>query len=187
MSKSTNSYNLLWKSSNLKLNFKNIYRYLPSKINLLLLSDGSFTKLLETLLGDLIQVNFINNYKIKHCMSYQEHSCNFVALRIHRRCWLLDRNGCKLLFASSWYVPKLSLQCQTAQLVPLGKIFVSSELILYRRLHCIACLHSKHLQEQFNTQENIWTREYILYNKQQPFILIKELFSPRLIRYFLDT
>lgn len=182
MSKFSDSCYLLWKTNNVTLYLNSVYQYLPDDFSLSLLNDGSLTKILDSTIGEVTQVQLVTDQKFQGGISGQNHSCSFVGLRMYRQRWLTDKLGLKLLFATSWYKPEIIKNCRLTTVMPLGKIFIDSELVLYRKLHCISCFYSKWFEKQFNVEGYIWSREYILYHKKSPCIFIREFLSPKLIK-----
>lgn len=180
MSKFSDSCYLLWKTNDVTLYRNNVYQYLPNSFSLLLLNDGSLTKILDSIFGEVTQIQLIADQEFQDCISSRDQNCSFTGLRIYRQRWLIDKLGFKLLFATSWYKPEIINNCWTTTVMPLGKIFINSELVLYRKLHCISCFYSKWFEGQFNVKGYIWSREYILYHKKSPCIFIREFLSPRL-------
>ena len=180
ISKPLDSYHLLWTSNKINLRTNNIYKYLPYKPSLLLLNDGSFTKILESLTNQTMQFMLARNYK-KH-FNDQDNYHNATELKTHRQGWLTDKAGRKLLLANSWYKPEILKNRRLTTAMPLGKMFINSELIFYRKLRNISCFCSKWFEQQFHAEGYIWSREYILYHKKSPFIFIQEFFSPKLTK-----
>ena len=168
-----NTCYLIWRSNNIQLSVPNIYKYLPSKLSLLFLSDGSLTKIIESVMGVTAHIQLTNDTIIQNEYLYY----NFIHFKMYRQGWLINQSGMKLLFMSSWY--KLGIM-EDSQVTPIGKLFIDSELEFHRRLCHISCFSSTWFEKQFNFQGYIWSREYILYYRKSPFILIREFLSPKL-------
>nr|YP_009294063.1 hypothetical protein Hrub_061 [Hildenbrandia rubra]AOM67305.1 hypothetical protein Hrub_061 [Hildenbrandia rubra] len=174
------SYSILWQSNHLHLNIGNIYYYIPNRSSLLLLSDGSFTKILDSIINNVTHIQLTRDQKIYRHIKYLNNWYSAIGLTMYRQGWLQEKSGYKLIFASSWYKPEVLANCPFVDVTPLGKVFINSELILYRKLHCISCLCSKWFEKQFKFRGYIWSREYVLYHEKEPFIFIREFFSPKL-------
>ena len=183
MVKFLDRFHILWKSSYLSSNLTKLDGYVPNKICMFLFSEGSLTKSIDSITGEITQINLINNQKIGIC-----YNCNFekdvsviTKPQIYRQIWLGNQNNCRLVFASSWWSQEMFYEYLPERNIALGKILIENELNLRREIHNIYYISSKKLEQFFRLQGNIWSRSYTLFNKNEPFVLIQEFLSPDLV------
>nr|YP_009296609.1 hypothetical protein Apop_059 [Apophlaea sinclairii]AOM65749.1 hypothetical protein Apop_059 [Apophlaea sinclairii] len=182
MNKYKGRYCLLWSNNNLRLNIRKVYRYLPTQSSLLLLSDGSFTKVLDSIVSQVTNTQIVNQRDTQSLYYNQEVIVNNINLK-YRNKWLISKTGQKLLFATSLYKSIILEDLQLEIVTPIGKVLINSELNLYRNLYRISCFCSKWFEQKFGLQGYVWSRRYTLYHKHLPIIFVQEFFSPNLNKY----
>ena len=183
MVKFLDQFHVLWKSSYLSSKLIKLDKYIPNSICMFLLSEGSLTKSIDSITGEITQIKLINNQNIGiHYSCRLENSLSgFTKSQIYRQIWLGNQNNYRLVFASSWWNQEMFYQYLPRQNIALGKILIEDELNLRREIHNIYYISSKKLERFFHFQGNIWSRSYTLFNKNKPFVLIQEFLSPNLI------
>lgn len=175
MVKSLDQFNILWESRSLSSSIINLDKYIPHVIYMLLLSEGSLTKSIDSVTGEITRVQLINNQRIGICHNH------IAKPQIYRQIWLGNQDNCKLVFASSWWNQKMFYEYLPKPNIALGKMLIENELNLRREIHNIYYISSKKLEQFFHLQGNIWSRSYTLFNEDKPFVLVQEFLSPGLI------
>ena len=183
MVKFLDQFHVLWKSACLSSNLIKLDKYVPDSICMFLLSEGSLTKSIDSITGEITQIKLINNQNIGICYSSKLEAClsGIMKPQIYRQIWLGNQSNCRLVFASSWWSQEMFYKYLPRQNVALGKMLIENELSMRREMHSIYYVSSKKLEQFFHFQGNIWSRSYTLFNKNKPFVLIQEFLSPGLI------
>ena len=149
---------------------------IPIELQLILMSDGSFTQNLISLTGNIINLNII--FKSTHKIL---NSSN------HVREILLTDTTCKpLAFAQSIW-PKYDNRIQYSAILknqPIGQSFIESKVEIYKEMHEIYYGYCTLLEKKFFSDGPIWGRKYTIYHKQKPLTVIQEIFSPEIINLF---
>ena len=177
----TNFCYLLWTYKGQQLKFNKLFKYLPSTTSILICSDGSCTKIIDSINNTITNTepsvsDKSNDYNSTY--SWRKYKIQ----KTYREKWLVNKKKRRSLFAYSVYQLGMFEQYQLKTIVPLGKLFINSEIILYRKTCKITCLSSQWLEKQFHSKGYVWSREYIFLHKENPFIILEELFSPFLTR-----
>lgn len=156
-----------------------IDNFIPIGWKLLLKSDGSFTQNLNSLTGQLIQVEILslyNNIKAKNDYTIRE-------------VWIKDQQGNKLAFAKSiWpYNMKTNLFSNLPIDQPIGQSLIQLKIDIHKDIHEIFYGYCQYLEKHFNYNEPMWGRKYTLYHENQQLATVQEIFSPRILKLFHAT
>nr|YP_010728610.1 hypothetical protein P6G74_pgp044 [Phymatolithon calcareum]WEA76916.1 hypothetical protein [Phymatolithon calcareum] len=134
---------------------------------LILLSDGSFTQNLNSIKGQKIRINLIQQNLIKNN-------------QILRQVWIEDLHKNKIAFAESSWEKNNIKKSKPNNYRPIGKSMIKYELDISKKIHNINYGYNYFTEKAFKLKQPILSREYtICYNKQN-LTTIKEFFSPDL-------
>ena len=153
--------------------------FLPIVWDLLLKSDGSFTQNLNSLTGQIIQVEILslyNNFKI----------CNNCTIR---EVWIKDQQGNKLAFAKSLWPNKIQNKLLVNLPVnqPIGQSLIQFKIDIYKDIHEIYYGYCQYLEENFHHKGPMWGRKYTLYYEDKQVATIQEIFSPQILKLFTSV
>lgn len=157
------------------LNYQLIHS-IPIELQLILMSDGSFTQNLISLTGRMIDLNIVS--KSTHKILNNSN---------HIREILLTDTTCKpLAFAQSiWPIYTNETQHNaTLKNQPVGQSFIESKIEIYKEMHEIYYGYCTLLEKKFISDGPIWGRKYTIYHNQKPLTSIQEIFSPEIIDLF---
>nr|YP_009395940.1 hypothetical protein [Dasya naccarioides]ARW65126.1 hypothetical protein [Dasya naccarioides] len=155
---------------------KKFYPRIPSKWQLILTNEGSFTQIIKNLSGYKINIRVVEK---------KTRTINNVHKNI--RCvWLENSIYTKYLFARSIWLFKYldNINCNIEGNLPIGNSLINSQTDIYKHIHEIYYGYSKNLEKKFRICKPIWGRKYTLYYKNKSFITIQEFFSPLIINFF---
>nr|QOS04669.1 hypothetical protein [Sarcopeltis skottsbergii] len=165
----------------LPVNKKNYHKnnFIPISWELLLKSDGSFTQDLNSLTGQLIQVEILslyNNIKVKNDYTIRE-------------VWIKDQQGNKLAFAKSIWPRSMKkhllVNLPTNQ--PIGQSLIQFKIDIHKDIHEIFYGYCQYLEKHFNYNGPMWGRKYTLYYENKKLATVQEIFSPQILKLFHST
>nr|YP_009293686.1 hypothetical protein Rhodyp_090 [Rhodymenia pseudopalmata]AOM64368.1 hypothetical protein Rhodyp_090 [Rhodymenia pseudopalmata] len=148
--------------------------YIPNQWKLILINDGSFTQNLNSLIGQNVSLNIINEY-------------DFTLINQEKvRCvWLEDTINNKLTFAQSLLSSenRYPNKARQAKKNSIGKLLIEEKKDIHKELEEIYCGYSSYFNNHFKTQELIWARKCAIYYKECYVASINEIFSPKLMLF----
>lgn len=163
--------------------YKKIYFYnklhnlIPTEWQLLLLNEGSLTKILS----------YISNKQII-LKKFQKNNYTSKNNRYLRYVWIENCLYIKMIFARSlWqfkYASNIRKKKQLENFTPIGTSIIKSETDVYKQIHEIYYGYCIQLENKLNYNQPMWGRKYTLYYNRESFITIQEFFSPFIINFF---
>ena len=185
MVKAPNVSYLLWIHKSPRPKFNKLSKYLPNTASILICSDGSCTKIVDSMNNNTTSTtsstNHANSY-YSDIYSWRKYKIN----RTYREKWLVNKKKRRSLFACSVHKSGIFEQYRLKTIIPLGKFFIDSEIILHRKMYKLICFSSWWLEKQFCFSGFVWSRQYIFLHKEYSFMILEELFSPFLTRSWFD-
>nr|AZL87983.1 ycf21 [Leachiella pacifica] len=145
-------------------------------LQLILINEGSYTKVLE----------YLNNNKIKNKILQKDYIIFNQINRKIRYIWLKISLKTKLTFARSLWMliddkilPKLIIK-----ILPIGLLFSSKKIEIYKNIYEIHSGYTQKFEKNINLKGLIWGRKYILFYKNYSYIIIQEIFSNKILDFF---
>nr|UEQ12260.1 hypothetical protein [Batrachospermum sp.] len=163
--------------------YKAIYQVIPEKWQLLLISDGSFTRNLSIINKYTVLLKLIKQEKKfypSQIILSKKTTKDKKKLAFSREIWLIDKKN-YLIFAKSYHGKQIFNSKIIDKNKPLGLLLIESETEIYREITSIYHGYSKILERKFKTVGPFWGRSYQILYKNKILILINEFFSPTLI------
>lgn len=144
-----------------------ILQNFPLKWQLILLSDGSFTQNLNSIIGQTININLIRQNLTKNN-------------QIIRQVWIEDLNKNKIAFAESYWKKNDIKKSKLSDFKPIGKSMINNEIDISKKIHNIKYGYNLFIEKTLEIKHPILSREYTIQYNNKPLTTIKELFSPNL-------
>ena len=151
---------------------------------LLLLGDGSPTRHVQLLTGELTEVDVIDMSPIG--MSTDQAPAMMQMLpspRIRRQVWVRTASGQRLYYAASWWEASHVDEYLQNKSLPIWASLARLRTELYRDVQGIYYGNSEALESGFQEKGPFWGRHYLFWHHGQPLTLIYEVFSPFLTNY----
>nr|YP_010728839.1 hypothetical protein P6G75_pgp076 [Lithothamnion corallioides]WEA77115.1 hypothetical protein [Lithothamnion corallioides] len=151
-------------------NVKNSYytsKNFPLEWQLMLLSDGSFTQNLNSIIGQNININLIRQNLINKN-------------QIIRQVWIEGLHKNKMAFAESYWKKNDIKKSELSYCKPIGKSMINDELDISKKIHNINYGYNFFIEKTLQIKHPIFSREYIIWYNNKPLTTIKEFFSPNL-------
>nr|AYR05927.1 hypothetical protein [Lithothamnion sp.] len=139
----------------------------PLKWQLMLLSDGSFTQNLNSVIGQNININLIRQNLTKNN-------------HIIRQVWIEDLYKNKMAFAESYWKKNDIKKSKLSHFKPIGKSMIKNELDISKKIHNINYGYNFFIEKTLEIKHPILSREYTIQYNNKPLTTIKEFFSPHL-------
>lgn len=134
---------------------------------LILLGDGSFTQNLNSITGQKIRINLIQQ--------------NLIAKnQILRQVWIEDLHKNKIAFAESFWENNNIKTSKLNNCRPIGKSMIKYELDIFKEIQNISYGYNYFTEKVFKLRRPILSREYTICYDSQTLTTIKEFFSPNL-------
>ena len=148
---------------------------------LLLLGDGSPTRLLKLLTGEPTEVDVIDMSLIGMDSDGAPDLIEVVpGPRLRRQVWLRTASGQLLAYATSWWEASHVDEYLQNRSLPIWASLARLRTELYRDVQGIYYGNSPALEFGFNQKGPFWGRHYLFWHHGQPLTLIYEVFSPYL-------
>jgi chorismate-pyruvate lyase len=169
------------------INMEQIDVNIPKEWKILLVSDGSLTRNINTTQGQTIRINNIkHNDKLspldKVFFSAIQHKKNEEHNLLKREVWLVNEDHNAMAFAESYRTRNNLGTISLYYNQPIGKSIIEAEIDIHRQLQTIYYGYSTEIEKIFDSYGPIWGRSYFIYCDKKPAILINEFFSPALTR-----
>ncbi|KJH73558.1 chorismate lyase [Aliterella atlantica] len=151
---------------------------------LLLLGDGSPTRHLQLLTGELTEVDVIDMSNIGMDLDSAPDLIQAVpGPRLRRQVWLRTPSGQRLAYATSWWEASHVDEYLQNRSLPIWASLTRLRTELYRDVQGIYYGNSATLEVAFGQKGPFWGRHYLFWHHGQPLTLIYEVFSPYLTKY----
>lgn len=151
---------------------------------MLLLSDGSPTHILQLLTGEPTEVDVIDMSLIGKKDDGAPSEIQAIAEpRLRRQVWLRTASGQRLAYAASWWNGSNVDDYLQNRSLPIWRSLSTLHTELYRDVRGIYCGHCPELESAFGEKAPFWGRHYLFWHDRQPLTLIYEVFSPYLQKY----
>ncbi len=151
---------------------------------ILLLGDGSPTRHLQLLTGELTQVDLIDISNIGMDSDGVPELLQLLPGPLRRRqVWLRTSSGQRLAYATSWWKANHVDEYLQNPTLPIWANLTHIRTELYREVRGIQYGESAALASAFAQTGAFWGRHYLFWYRGQPLTLIYEVFSPYLSRY----
>lgn len=160
-------------SADTALNPGSLVRKLPIAWRILLLGDGSVTKLLETAGLTTVHINLLGEQQLEGSET------------VIREVVLQADHGTQLVHAvSEWDATELRQLLPEAN-QPIWRNLAMQRREIYREIQTVAQVTNKRALRQFgcngnDTQQWMWARQYVLYSNSRLLTRVQETFSPEL-------
>lgn len=155
---------------------------------ILVLGDGSPTRLLRLLTGEPIEVDVFDMTPIgADDDSAPEQIQAIPRPRLRRQVWLRTSSGQRLAYAVSWWDAGLVDDYLQNRSLPIWDSLSRLHAELYRDIQGIYYGRSLPLEKEFQQSGPFWGRHYLFWHDGQPLTLIYEVFSPYLKKYLGET
>lgn len=158
--------NIIFYKFNLKHSYTTSLNF-PSKWQLVLLSDGSFTQNLNSIIGQKININLIRQHLINNN-------------QVIRQVWIEDLYKNKMAFAESYWEKNEIKQSKLSHFRPIGKSMINDELDISKKIHNINYGYNFFIEKTLAIKHPILSKEYIIQYNNKPLTTIKEFFSSHL-------
>jgi chorismate lyase len=151
---------------------------------LLLLGDGSPTRHLQLLTGELTEVDVIDMSNIGMDSDAAPELIQAVpGPRLRRQVWLRTTSGQRLAYATSWWEASHVDEYLQNRELPIWASLTRLRTELYRDVQGIHYGNCAALESAFEQLGPFWGRHYLFWHHGQPLTLIYEVFSPYLTKY----
>lgn len=155
---------------------------------ILMLGDGSPTRHLQLLTGELTEVDVIDMSLIGEEADGAPELVQVVpGPRLRRQVWLRTASGQRLAYATSWWEASHVDQYLQNRSIPIWRSLAKLRTELYRDVQGLHYGHCPALEEAFGQSGPFWGRHYLFWHHGRPLTLIYEVFSPYLQRYLGPT
>lgn len=154
--------------------------HIPMEILLFLTSDGSFTRNLSELCGEVIHLQLISQ-NLQVALNVDLTS----EILVNRSIYLTTKKHGNVAFAQSYWSPDFMLRNQLYKREPVGPFLVESQTDIYRQLATIYCGYCPELEINLNTNGMLWGRSYYIFSKNTPQILINEILAVDFVKNIL--
>lgn len=150
----------------------------------LLLGDGSPTRNIQLLIGELTEVDVIDMSPIGMDLDGAPDAIQIVpGPRLRRQVWVRTVSGKLLYYAVSWWEARNVDEYLQNRALPIWDSLTYQRKELYRDLRGLHYGHSTALEVAFEQPGPFWGRHYLFWHRGQPLTLIYEVFSPYLTKY----
>jgi len=150
----------------------------------LLLGDGSPTRNIQLLIGELTEVDVIDMSPIGMNLDGAPDAIQIVpGPRLRRQVWVRTVSGKLLYYAVSWWEARNVDEYLQNRALPIWDSLTYQRKELYRDLRGLHYGHSTALEVAFEQPGPFWGRHYLFWHRGQPLTLIYEVFSPYLTKY----
>lgn len=150
----------------------------------LLLGDGSPTRNIQLLIGELTEVDVIDMSPIGMDLDSAPDAIQIVpGPRLRRQVWVRTVSGKLLYYAVSWWEARNVDEYLQNRALPIWDSLTYQRKELYRDLRGLHYGHSTALEVAFEQPGPFWGRHYLFWHRGQPLTLIYEVFSPYLTKY----
>lgn len=154
--------------------------YIPMEVLLFLTSDGSFTRNLSELSGEVIDLQLISqNLQVAFNIDLASE------VLVNRSIYLKTKKHGYIAFAQSYWSPDFMLSNQLYNREPVGPFLVESQTDIYRQLVTVYCGYCPQLEINLNTRDMLWGRSYYIFSKHIPQILINEILASDFVKTIL--
>lgn len=161
-----------------KITYKNnkFNKFCPKPWQLILTNEGSLTKSLNYLTGQVIQINTLQKKYIS----------NKIIQRSIRCVWLETSIYTKLIFARSLWILLCNHNIYNPVNTnkPIGFSLIENKIDTYKQIHEIYYGYCERLEKHFELKTATWGRKYTLHYLNKSSITIQEFFSPDIINFF---
>ncbi|NJR65703.1 MAG: DUF98 domain-containing protein [Leptolyngbyaceae cyanobacterium CRU_2_3] len=155
---------------------------------MLLLGDGSPTRHLQLLTGELTEVDVIDMSLIGEDPDGAPEPIQVLSGPLLRRqVWLRTASGQRMAYATSWWEAGHVDEYLQNRSIPIWANLARSRTELYRDIQGVQYGHSAALEIAFGQSGPFWGRYYLFWHHGRPITLIYEVFSPYLIKYLGPT
>nr|AZL88039.1 hypothetical protein [Harveyella mirabilis] len=146
-------------------------------LQLILINEGSYTKIIQYFNNKKIKINILQKYY------NQSNKIN----RNIRYVWLETSIYTILTFAKSLWliVNNQELIKSIKKNFSIGLSFIDNQIDIYKNIYEIYYCYSQKFEKQLNFKGVIFGKKYTLYYKDCSFITIQEFFSPNIFFYFI--
>jgi chorismate lyase len=151
---------------------------------MLLLSDGSPTHILQLLTGEPTEVDVIDMSLIgQQADGAPEEVKAIYEPRLRRQVWLRTESGQRLAYAASWWNAGVVDDYLQNRSQPVWRSLATLHTELYRDVRGVYYGNCPALEAAFGEKAPFWGRHYLFWHDRQPLTLIYEVFSPYLQKY----
>lgn len=150
---------------------------LPSKLHMLMTSDGSLTRHNAIINSEHITLEIIKEF----CSIKKETIFAINHTNKKRSVWLVSNKNKKVFAQSYWQVIQQEEDFFNFN-TPIGKALIQAETNMHRNLFSIYLGYCHDIEEQFNHTGPLWGRSYKINLGHLSPIFIHEVFSPSLIK-----
>jgi chorismate lyase len=179
-----NSLELIWQGGEENVQQGLPHEQLAPAWQILLLGDGSPTRHLKLLTGELIQVDVIDMSPIGFILDDAPPQIEKIdGPRLRRQVWLRTASGQRLAYAASWWDANHVDEYLRNRSLPIWDSLSHLHTELYRDIQGIYYGNSQALELGFGETGPFWGRHYLFWHDNKPLTLIYEVFSPYLQKY----
>lgn len=151
---------------------------------MLLLGDGSPTRHLQLLTGEVTTVETIEMMSIGKDIDGAPPVVQAISSpRVRRQVWLQTASGKRLGYAASWWGSEDVDEYLRDRSQPIWASLAARRTELYRDIRGICYGESETIAAGFGEKGPFWGRYYLFWHGGKPFTLIYEVFSPYLQKY----
>lgn len=151
---------------------------------MLLLGDGSPTRHLQLLTGELTEVDLIEMSDIGMDLDGAPEGIQLLpGPRVRRQVWLRTASGQRLAYATSWWNANYVDNYLQNKSLPIWASLSRKRTELYREVLAVYYGESPALESAFAQKGGFWGRHYLFWHQGKPLTLIYEVFSPYLRKY----
>ncbi len=174
---------LIWQSNQALVQSGLAHDQLSPTWQMLLLGDGSPTRILQVLTGQPTVVDLVDMSAIGMSLDHAPEALAQVpGPRLRRQVWL--RNGeQRLAYATSWWEMSHVDEYLQNRSLPIWTSLGQLKTELYREVLGLHYGHCPALEVAFNQKGPFWGRYYLFWHNGAPLTLIYEVFSPSLQKY----
>jgi chorismate lyase len=155
---------------------------------MLLLGDGSPTRHLQLLTGELTEVDVIDMSLVGEDPDGAPEPVEVLSgALLRRQVWLRTASGQRMAYATSWWEASHVDEYLQNRSIPIWANLARSRTELYRDIQGVQYGHSTALELAFGQPGPFWGRYYLFWHHGRPITLIYEVFSPYLTKYLGPT
>lgn len=174
----------LWQGDQTAIQAGLPHEWLSPAWQIIILGDGSPTRHLQLLTGEVTAVDVIDMSAIGEDLDQAPPSiASIPGPRLRRQVWLRTASGQRLAYATSWWEARMVDQYLQDRSLPIWASLAKLRVELYRDIQGVYCGHSPTLEQAFGQPGPFWGRYYLFWHDGQPLSMIYEVFSPYLQRY----
>lgn len=166
----TNNFHLI---CTIQLNKRKAFYYLNNYAKIIILNEGSHTRLIQYLKNSQSDIKTLQQATRKTIRSNRK----------IRYVWLETSVYTNITFARSlWTMVHTTVShINFGETGPIGQFFIENKIDIHKNLYELYFCYCKDLEKTLSFDDGFWGRKYLLRQKNHADIIIQEFFSPQIV------